>query len=472
MAAGGRGFGRPVTLLTTQALDYEHNGAVSAAIGPGGRGVIVFADVRERPGRDRRLVLAWTHGSRGGFSRTLVVGPHAGFARMACAVTDSGRVFVAWGTQDGGEEAGRPWIVRAATLARGARRFSKAQTLDPGRGINRPVGVVALAVEADGRATAAWSAVRRTSYADLSFPVTTATSDRTGHFARATEIAPFGAVGGLAVRADGAAIVTWARTVGEVLTGQASAAVRPAGAPSFGAAEAIADPDVASPPTAAFNPMTGSPTVAWAARPNGVDPSLGNVGVGSIAEAIITGLCEGNDAPTWIHLSPRSAVSLTRKLATMSRAPPCPPLSGTALGHPATTMSACAPTKHRRPPACAIGSVRRVHLWSSGRLRYGPEDARRGRTAGVWDRERPAVLTPGFRGGSGRDLKTLRSAQRRSHVRRRPVAPTGGTTRPPPGTAPDRPRWAASETACSPTSRASGRVAAPVRTAWMRSPAR
>ena len=77
------------------------------------------------------------------------------------------------------------------------------------------------------------------------------------------------------MRTDGAAIVTWTRSEGLVLTGQASAAARPAGALSFGAAEAIADADVASPPTAAFNPETGSPTVAWAARPNGVDPSMG-----------------------------------------------------------------------------------------------------------------------------------------------------------------------------------------------------
>src|SRR5204863_187400 len=84
-----------------------------------------------------------------------VVGPHAGFARMASAVTGRGRVVVAWGTQDGGEQADRPWIVRAATLAPGARRFSKAQTLDPGQGIGEAVGAVVLAVAADGRATAA-----------------------------------------------------------------------------------------------------------------------------------------------------------------------------------------------------------------------------------------------------------------------------------------------------------------------------
>jgi pyrroline-5-carboxylate reductase len=42
---------------------------------------------------------------------------------------------------------------------------------------------------------------------------------------------------------------------------------------------------------------------------------LGIVGVGAIAEAIITGLCEGEDPPTPIHLSPRSAVRANRLAA-------------------------------------------------------------------------------------------------------------------------------------------------------------
>jgi hypothetical protein len=62
---------------------------------------------------------------------------------------------------------------------------------------------------------------------------------------------------------------------GQVLTNQACAAVRPAGSRSFGAPEAITDPDVARPPTVAFDPLTGRPTVAWPARPNGVDTSMG-----------------------------------------------------------------------------------------------------------------------------------------------------------------------------------------------------
>jgi pyrroline-5-carboxylate reductase len=42
---------------------------------------------------------------------------------------------------------------------------------------------------------------------------------------------------------------------------------------------------------------------------------LGIVGVGAIAEAIVTGLCEGEESPTSIHLSPRSAGRASRLAA-------------------------------------------------------------------------------------------------------------------------------------------------------------
>ncbi len=42
---------------------------------------------------------------------------------------------------------------------------------------------------------------------------------------------------------------------------------------------------------------------------------LGIVGVGSIAEAIVTGLCAGEDAPAAIHLSPRNALRASRLAA-------------------------------------------------------------------------------------------------------------------------------------------------------------
>jgi pyrroline-5-carboxylate reductase len=45
---------------------------------------------------------------------------------------------------------------------------------------------------------------------------------------------------------------------------------------------------------------------------------LGIVGVGAIAEAIVTGLCEGEDAETSIHLSPRNAERANRLAAGCS----------------------------------------------------------------------------------------------------------------------------------------------------------
>jgi hypothetical protein len=105
--------------------------------------------------------------------------------------------------------------------------------------------------------------------------VMAATADPRGRFAPAQALAASGAVGGVAVRADGAAIVTWADSLGDQVTDQAMAAVRPAGAEAFGAPEPIAAPDVAGPPVVAFDPATGRPTAAWPARPAGRDPSLG-----------------------------------------------------------------------------------------------------------------------------------------------------------------------------------------------------
>jgi pyrroline-5-carboxylate reductase len=46
-----------------------------------------------------------------------------------------------------------------------------------------------------------------------------------------------------------------------------------------------------------------------------IPDDLGIVGVGAIAEAIIIGLCEGEDTPTSIYLSPRSAVRARRLAA-------------------------------------------------------------------------------------------------------------------------------------------------------------
>lgn len=267
----GKVFGAPVTLYTTDGAPSTRNGAVQATIGRRGRAVVAFADVRLRRGRDRKRVLVWTRTPRRAFGSALPVGPQSDAADIALGVTDRGRVIVVWGTQDGGEEATTPWIVRAATLRPRGKRFSSPQTLDRGVGNARPMGGVALAVDPGGQATVAWSTVRR----PLAYPLLTATSDANGHFGVSQQVTAMGALGGLAVRQDGAAIVAYARVLGEQVTDQAYATVRPRDATLFGAPEAIADADHAQPPVVAFDARSGRPTVAWSARPHGQDPSNG-----------------------------------------------------------------------------------------------------------------------------------------------------------------------------------------------------
>jgi hypothetical protein len=281
--AGARSFGRPRTLFTTQALSYDGPGDVVVALSATGRALVAYADAHETRHGVSTKMYAWTAPRAGAaFGTRLTAGPHDGVDDTAAVVDERGRSTIVWGSQDGGEEANRPYVVRAASLAAGARHFGAVQTLDAGGGpaaANRPEGTVALAADGVGHVLAAWSGVRGAPSlpGGFAFPVQAATLDpATGRFGATQPLAPDGAVGGAAVRLrDGAAVVTWARVVQYQMTDQALAAVRPAGATAFGAPEALAEPDVAQPPVVAFDPATGAPVAAWSARPGGVDPFYG-----------------------------------------------------------------------------------------------------------------------------------------------------------------------------------------------------
>jgi hypothetical protein len=100
-------------------------------------------------------------------------------------------------------------------------------------------------------------------------------ADAAGRFGAIQQLADNGAVGGIAVRGDGAAVVAWAHLAEYQITDQAMAAVRAPGASAFGPAEAIAPADHADPPAVAFDPASGDAVAAWPARPTGTDPSQG-----------------------------------------------------------------------------------------------------------------------------------------------------------------------------------------------------
>ena len=78
---------------------------------------------------------------------------------------------------------------------------------------------------------------------------------------------------------------------------------------------------------------------------------LGIVGVGAIAEAIVTGLCEGEDTEVTIHLSPRSAGRASR-LAARYPSVHVAESSQAAVERPSSCSCAC--DRRKRTPHSRI----------------------------------------------------------------------------------------------------------------------
>jgi hypothetical protein len=73
------------------------------------------------------------------------------------AINDGGDAVLAWGAQDGGEQADRPFVVRAAVRRRGSTRFGRGQTLDAGGAAERPGPGPVAAVDDAGNALVGWT---------------------------------------------------------------------------------------------------------------------------------------------------------------------------------------------------------------------------------------------------------------------------------------------------------------------------
>lgn len=232
--AAGSPAGATRTLETTRQSQTDYGGQVAAAIAKDGSALVAFATARGRT----RTVDLFTRARTGAFGRRLVAGPHEGGAALAATYTTTGRPVVVWGGQDGGEEANMPWRIRAATLA---GRTVRRQLIDPGAGADRPNAGVAVAALPGGRVAAGWGGVVGGELGSR-HPVRVATTDAAGRFGARQELTADGVFGGLAARADGALLATWA-TVSDldampVAPTQARAAFRAPGAAAFAPDEA------------------------------------------------------------------------------------------------------------------------------------------------------------------------------------------------------------------------------------------
>ena len=269
-------LGHPRTLDVVGSIDHLDGGIgdVRLAGAPGGVRLLVASASNGCPGRTRartcgrlstplsnevRVALAPAGRGFGSFRR---VANTNGFIRIAAAVTARGRPVVAWGSQDDGEEADRPWRIEAtSTDPRG--RWRKPTLLDAGDRADRPAGGLTLSAAPDGTTTVAWSGVR-----SRSDPIRVARSRVDGSFPakagrRLTELALSGVVAGSVIAADGTTtLLISADGSTESAARELLAVRRSPSAASFGPIEQVTD-EPAQDPQLTLNAATQAPEVLW-----------------------------------------------------------------------------------------------------------------------------------------------------------------------------------------------------------------
>jgi hypothetical protein len=243
---GGR-FGRSFVVTRSDLVED-----FTAKLTPEGRALVLLG----RDNGDRSDGIVALRGTpAGGFGSPRRIGPHLGFSIIAAQVLDDGREVVVWGTQDGGIEAGRPWVVRAAQRAPGASRFRSLGRLDPGGRPGRPESGIGL-VRSGADMVAAWQGVSG-EFGDQRVRTARWRIGAAG-FGAAQTLAPAGRLSALDAAPDGTVVAAWAvfepdqrRNV------RAEAAFRAPGATGFGAPETVVEGEGDS-LGLAFDPADGS----------------------------------------------------------------------------------------------------------------------------------------------------------------------------------------------------------------------
>lgn len=249
-------------------------------------------DIALDVGRNGDIVVAWRDQvqikvrvqRRGhGLGRVESLGPAEPTTTVDASVADNGQVAVAWSTVD--VTSGRqgfftvlsPSVVRAAIRPPGPRRFEPAQTLhDSGKPRDAQTYV---AVDAsDAEATVAWTAVEADAQGNERYSVQSATTDAARRFGAPNRIATDGGVEDVVVDSAGSALVAWdavsRNEQGELRADPGLfAAVRPAGATTFGPAETVSD-ERASFARFALNPLDDRPTLIWNGTGDSGAPAL------------------------------------------------------------------------------------------------------------------------------------------------------------------------------------------------------
>lgn len=252
---GGGSFSAPATLRGRGRSE-----APSVAVGAGGDMLVAW---ERRLGENRTAIEARFRPAGHGWGPLVTLGSGSVAGPLTTAVAQNGRAYVAWGAQTISESTGLSAATFVAVRPAGGRGFGAAQTLERTRtGVAYLPRLAPLLALAGTNAYVAWTGH------DTTWRARVARTDASGHFAAPQTPSPAGtsvAVGGLAALPDGTAAITWSALDSENLVKNAVAAVRPAGATSFGPPELVSDAALRL-PTIALDPTTHQPTVAWAQR--------------------------------------------------------------------------------------------------------------------------------------------------------------------------------------------------------------
>jgi hypothetical protein len=256
---GGR-FGPPHVLRGSGRLAFP-----AAAYGDRGDTLVAYQRTSvDAQGRTRREVEARLRRPGHGFGSPQVLGATHGLAWIATAIAPTGRAYVVWAEQDGGEEANQSLTVHATLAAPSHHLFNRARELARSPLAARPQGRPRLVVDRAGNATAAWSLPTSATTARID----TAAARAGSWFAAPATVAADGILQDIAGAPDGAALVLWTGAFGATFAPRpVAAAYRPAGASAFAAAESVApDPEDPGDAAAAFD-ASGRPVVTWIGRP-------------------------------------------------------------------------------------------------------------------------------------------------------------------------------------------------------------
>jgi len=267
-----RPFGRPSVIAGSGFIS-----APSVAWSARGDLLVAYQRSISRRGPTDRRVEARVRRAGHSWGRAQRLGASSGFSEITAAAAAIGRMLVAWGTQDIGEEANTPWIVRAAMRQAGPHSFRAAQELEVSEGDDeRPAGTVAAAIAPAGTATVTWSGIAGTRHPHT-FPLRVATAGSSLRFGELQTLEPNAAAGDIAMDARGATLVVWATlSIAGInqLTEQVFASVRPPGGATFAAPEAVSSAERAELPRVALEPATGRAAVVWVSRVQGLAQRL------------------------------------------------------------------------------------------------------------------------------------------------------------------------------------------------------